>query len=421
MFKHELQRFLPPLLVLVTFAHCQAQLPQVANKRLGVDRVDLIGGERLYGFILESNPQRLTIAVERKWLAATYPALHEQNAARELAEAEDARVELIGRLDQWMQRRVTEPRFHRFLATERERIEAEQAIAPDTLFMRLVFENDQVRSSQLAPASQRHIAGIAYQHGLESVIVTPTTILARRLTEAQIDISQETVDLLDQLPALQRQSDRQWAARMALIEFERLEPLEYQGTGSSFFKTGETVDIGQLIPQLLQNNSLDPITQLGVELGLPEFKKLAQVNSSTQGQAGHEWWRPVVDRAAKEGMRGVLIKRLDQSWLNERVKVSCHFLACDEQDQWFEVVQFDAQVEVGQVTEEQRQQLRDDPQVAQVLNLLQGFGLADATRTQRALDQGLATQAALREATNQFRQFSDRFTRQLNGPPLPVE
>jgi hypothetical protein len=407
-------------LLLAIAAPAPAQLPSVADGRLGVDRVDLSTGQKLYGFILKSSADELTLAVERDWLHRTHPALAEQYTAREQDEATLARSELLERIEKWMEQRQADAGFHRYLAAERERIELSPTTAPTSFFMQLQLPSDQVRRSQVAAADRRHIAGIAYQHALENVVTTPVATLARRLEAAGVDAAAETVALTDKLPNLQPQSSLAWAARQALVEHERLQPWVYQGTGASFFKAGEAIDMAELVPQFLQNNSLDAITQLGVELGLPEFKQLANSKSAASKSGAQEWWRPVVRKAAAEGARGVLITRLEQGMLSERVRVESYFFARDDDDQWFEVVRFESQVTIQQAPADQQQQLEQDPQIAQVLSLLKGLGLADDGRVQLAINHGAATQTALRDVAAQFLQFTERHARELDGPPIPV-
>ena len=48
----------------------------------------------------------------------------------------------------------------------------------------------------------------------------------------------ESFDLSDQLTTSQEQSEEQWRARVALIEYQLCQPLDFQGTGSMLVRTG---------------------------------------------------------------------------------------------------------------------------------------------------------------------------------------
>ncbi len=244
------------------------------------------------------------------------------------------------------------------------------------------------------------------------MVTTPTSQLASRLDEIGVQPENEQVDLTDELPGLVRHSPRQWATRQALVEFALREPLEYQGTAQALVRTGQTVDAGALLGELLGGGLLgagDPISQLGAELGLPEF---------TQKKPASDWWKPVTQAAERDGFRGVLITRLTQSLLSPVVQVDMVFYAKQSTGEWFQVTSMHTESNANQQSAEQLAALRQDPQVQAALTLLDSLGLAANTQLDQALRHGAATQQGLANARAQWNLFLQRHTRSLSDRPF---
>ncbi len=401
-----------------------AQLPQVDDARLGVDALRLISGIRLYGFVLQENADRsLRFAVERKWLAATHAELYERQVAQEAADLKAAQEQLSLRLKQWIADRADDPEslLYRFLTSQLQRLDQpptedrnprDRRAEKPRQFMVLHVERDDVREVKAARPDSRKIAGLAYQHGLQRVVETPATLLRKRLEEQQIDWADETVDLSEQVPHVQQDTPRQWAARRALIEYNMRESLDYQGTGRMLVRVGEgAANPAALMGQFL-GGGMDPISQLGAELGLPEFKRPAESQS--------DWWRSATQAAERDGFHGVLITRLKQSLLSPQVVVETWFFARSKPDDWFPVVRLRSQANANNQAQERIDRIREDPQIKSLLDTLSSLGLDAGGRLDQALRHGAATQQAMRDANSRFYEFLTPYLDSVQSPPIEL-
>ncbi len=388
------------------------QLPQVDDGRLGVDRIDLSSGQRVYGFVLQrSLDGSASVAVERVWLQTTHPKLATEWSDAQTAAQQAAREELLTRLDQWIAEQAGADRFQRFLQLERDKLAATKPDADESFFLTRELASDEIRKLTIQPPDRRHIAGIAYQHRLANVVTTPTASLLRQLSERNVDPTQEQVDLTGDLPVIHTQSPRQWAARQALVEFHMLEPLEFQGTGTQLFRKGSDVDAQALVGQLLGGSGADAISRLGAELGLPEFKPPAERG---------DWWHAVTAEAERDGFRGVLITRLEQNLLSTKVVVNAHFFAMEAPGNWFLVRSFQGESDASMQAGEQLERLRADPQIASLINTLEGLGLGANTQLDRALQHGAATQDAMQAVQSAFSKFTEQQVRSLSALPVQL-
>lgn len=411
------------------------QLPSVDDQRLGVDALRLQGGKRLYGFVLSEDPNGLRVAVERAWLTKTHPEWSVELAAAEAAEFQKVAEELPNRVRDWIDVRSTGEQVNelllRYLQSELNEILALPSTPPPpSPFAVLVVPREEVRKVALAKRELRTIAGLAFQNQLENVTTTPATLLSKQLESRGVDIRAEVVDLSDQLPVTVGLNDKQWSTKKALVEFQFRKPLEFQGTADTLIeKTDEPADLALLAGQLLSTATLDPVSQLGAELGLPEF--LPHGGSSQQSAAGKrgragdsnpreqsKWWATATQRAAELGVQGVLVQRLEQSLLSDEVKVYAHFLVADDDGTWFEGFRHVALARPSEQTAERVEQLKQSPQIKQLLDTLSSLGLDASQRLEQAMRHGVATQQAMQSASGEFYQFLGKATQSLsNGLP----
>ncbi len=398
--------------MLLLLSSAAAQLPTVADSRLGVDRVRLTSGESLYGFILQIEPnQSLTLAVERSWLASTYPQLSQRMTVAEKEMSAAAKQQLLERILAWLDEVGQKPGvLTGLLQSELARLQipSEQRT---TLFVRIELPLADVREKTLQPAQRRQIAGLAWQHGLANPTTTPVTTLARQLHELGVDVAKEKVDLADQIVSGPL-TDKQWATRQALIEYRVEDAVEYQGTGSTFVRKNGAADTTSLLTQMLSGAGSDEgmLKQLGAELGLPEFGQLA---------ARDDWSAKVTQVVEREGHRAVRITRLTQSLLSPLVQIETCFLAMEKPGAWFEVAKFTAEVDANTVPVERCELIKSDPQVKQLLETLAALGLPiDQARIDQAIRHGAAAQEAVLKADTQFQEFLALTKDKLDAPFL---
>ncbi|MEZ6136070.1 MAG: hypothetical protein R3C53_14310 [Pirellulaceae bacterium] len=387
--------------------------PRVPDDRLGVDVVQCVDGSRLYGFVLDANVG-VTFAVERSWLESHLPDTAERLATEEAERTREQLAKRVARIERWLQERPEPGPMERWLKLElaKTRRQAQEGPTADSkpFFYLMKIAEAELRKVTIQPKERRHIAGIAYGHNLPNIVTTPTTQLARQLDELGVKPTEEQVDLVDRLPQSLEQTEQQWAAKRALVEFDMREALEYQGTGTTLIRKGDQADPAALIGQLLGAGGLDPISQLGAELGLPEF---ARPNESK------DWWKSVTSAAERDGFHGVLVTRLQQNLLSPEVVVECSFFAHQSPGKWFEVVTFRGTSNANQQAAERIARIKEDPQIQSVLSTFKALGLSADQRLDQALRQGAATEEAMEGARAQWNKFASRYTQSL-GSPIPI-
>lgn len=392
-----------------------SQLPQVVDSRLGVDSVKIDGGKRLYGFLLSHHPdQSIVFAVGRQWLQATHPQLYVEFAKVERERFEKLRQTRIERIETWIDSRPDDRGLLSFLNHELARFSES---VPEDLskkkFITLELMPTRYREIFNQPPDRRTVAGLAFQNDLETVETTPVTQLKKQLAEMDVDVEAETVNLSKEVEATS-ESDRQWAARKAIVEHSLRKQMEFQGTGAMLIRKTDKPDMSALVSQVLGGGlGDDPISQLGAELGLPEFKKPKE---SSDG-----WWKRATEEAEREGFIGVSITRLNQNMLSPTVTVETYFFAQEKPGSWFQVVKFSGQANTAEQTEEQLKRIQEDPQVKSVMDTLKGLGLGGQGAIEQALRHGAATQKALQDATGQFNLFIDQNSRELDSQPIGLQ
>ena len=351
-----------------------AQLPTVKQERLGVDLLSLKSGTKLYGFSLGNDPKgNVRFAVERKWLEATHPDFYREQRELEVKALIAEKKILVERVTAWMKEREESERLVRFLQQElfqlEDDLQDQDALkSAASRFMVLEVARDELRDLEMAYGPLRKIAGLAYQSGLENVITTPATLLKRRLESKGVDLKTALVDLSADLPKWAAQSEKEWAARMALFEFQMREPLEFQGKGTMLIRKGKDPkeqDLASLLPSLLSGGGgMDAVTQMGVELGLPEFQKFKTARKD------NTWWKKVTSEAERDGFKGVLVSRLNQKLLSDNVTVDTHFFAMESKDEWFELFHASSTINTAQIDKDRMDRIREDPQVKGAIDMV---------------------------------------------------
>jgi len=391
-----------------------SQVPQVVESRLGVDSVKIDGGKRLYGFLLSHRAdQSIVFSVGRQWLEATHPQLYAEFAGLERDRFEKLRHQRIERLEAWIESRTDDRGLVSFLEHELARF---SEMVPEDLrkkkFVTIELMQSRYKEIFNQPADRRKIAGLAFQNDLEAVTTTPVSQLRKQLVEMGVDVETEAVNLSKEVEST-AESDRQWAARKAVVEYALRKQIEFQGTGSMLIRKTDTPDMTALVSQLLGGGlGEDPISQLGAELGLPEFKKPKE---QTDG-----WWKRATEEAERDGFCGVSITRLNQSMLSTSVTVEAYFFAIEKPGSWFQIAKFSVQASTAEQTEEQLKRIQEDPQVKSVIDTLKGLGLGGQGTVEQALRHGAATQKALQDATGQLSAFISQNSRELDSQPIAL-
>ncbi|MCH2181845.1 MAG: hypothetical protein MK108_07560 [Mariniblastus sp.] len=392
-------------------AGATAQIPKTPKNRLGVDVANLSNGKRLYGVLLgKTDRGEVKIAMEREWLKRTHRDLYDLYRAAEVTARQKSTEQLTQRIDRWAQQRAGDALLSTFLEDEKKRIESGNTQpGNEPQFIVAVIPQDQVRNVFVQPTERRKIVGLAWQNELANPTTTSTTLLRKRLEEKQVDIQNEQVNLARELPPTP-QTDKEWSAKVALVEHVFRPPLEYQGTGTMLFRSGEQADARNLLGPLLgqQNPLTRQLTdQLG--LGTPPVKDKP------------DWWKTAREGAEREGYNGVFVIRMTQDYTSPEVKVDGYFFAKHVDGSWFEVAHLQAASNVNQESEQALQRLRQEPQVKQIFDTLNQLGLPGGNaQIELALRHGAATQTSLAKLRDQFEKLLGNYTGQLDVPVVPV-
>ncbi len=388
---------------------------------LAADVVFLNDGSTFYGVIEEVSDNDVYLVLERDWLQATYPDVFREQQEREIAALQNAETVLIERIDQWIRERPQQTNLVLFLEDERQAaIRRQEAGLRETKrFMSVHLRREDIRRVVLQSPPQRRIALLAWKHKLREATTRTARDLQQELQQLGIS-NEERVDFQDEIPT-SPQSDRQWALRKGVIEFVLMRPLEFQGTGDTFFRRGEQPALASVFQQLMSQGSSRGIQQIGEELGLPEFTRNRQaVPAAMNNDLAGDWWRKQAAIAEQEGLRVFSVTRLSQNASAGEVRVQVVLVARDESGNWQVVKECLATANANQQSDQDVQTLMQDPQVRQVLKWAEGLGDASAKQVQQALRHGVATQAAMQQGLTQLFQFTETYSKRTDRPALPL-
>lgn len=400
--------------------HAAERGPPPVQQR-AVDLVALVSGERLFG--MQAAPpsgDKLTFVVQRHWLQKHQPKLYRAAVAGEAGRRARAWDDLRRRLTEWRQRR-TEPKvlvsfLDRKLREAEAQVKAERdGSQPPPPSQLIVLELPaKVRSSFTQPPAIRRLLKLAWQERLENAEELSAAEIAAKLKAAGIDAEHAQPDLSDRFDP-RPQTERQWAAKVAVVEFEILGKPHYQGTGGVLMRGDgdqHRPKVADLVGNLLQD-------QLGGVLG------------DLAGEAGGAQPKPddrrreasdkALAEAANEGFRGVRVTYLNEKLATHQVTVDDRFFAQMPDGSWQEIWQTMATLDANQAGAEDHARLAADPQVAEIMNVVKGRGLdANQELFQTALRFGAVTQDAMQATDRDLVQFLRANSRRLIGPPLSV-
>lgn len=374
-----------------------------------VEMVALPGGERILGIRLDDgrSPDGKML-LRRAWLKQHSPQLFSRFTAEEADQQRAALEQLRERVLTWQQKRQDDKQLARYIRRQLESIE-KQLAAPDEKqahdgelpdLLLVTFPRAQIRQQQVLGPARRQLLALAWQHHLDEPESQSAVDLTARLKEKQVDPAKSQADLADRIPS-QQLSDRQWAAKVALTEFSVLGTPHYQGTGSFLTRAddgGGQADLTELLGGMLGG-------QLQ-ELLNPDAKPAAPRNAA--------------DGATKEadaaGMVGLRVTQVDQQAESGKVSVRGSFLAKMPDGGWREIWSHTESASAGQAAADDVQEIKNDPQIGEILGKLKELGFDGNGLLERALKHGAATMAAQREVNNRFKVFLLRATRRLDGP-----
>lgn len=382
-----------------------------------VDQVQVRQGPKLRGAILNRTARGdITIAVERTWLEQAAPDYFAQLTSQEVTEARTAWQELQVRLAEWRRRHAGEERLLAYIEAEEQRAAQElRRLEPPEARLREQFviidlAARQVEQFQAQSAERRQIALVAWREQLADVATRSAESLSQELASLGIEAAAERINLGDRLP-IRRQSDREWQARRAILEYVERQSLDYQGTRDLLVRTDagqDRPDLAALLTQTMQSQLTSVLDDLLNDGGAGPRRRPTPAKGleKAQREAGE---------LKIDGLRGTVLT-LDVDQL--QASVDQVFQARLENGRWITAWNTREIQKSGGGDDEQRRRIRNDPQVKQALELLKSTGLAADDAVETALGVGSATMTAQERANAAFAQFLGLYRHHAEGPPL---
>lgn len=413
---NSLSRLLPT--VALTVIAPVAAFAETPIARRAVDSVVLRNGPKLYGAVLaRAKDGTVTLAVRRVWLKTNAPKLYAAESKAERQRAADAPKRRGERIRAWIKERAGEKQLATYLKKELKRLETRKpAGKPGTAsqFLLLKIPAEQVRGGYRQPALHRQVAVHAWKERLSDIETRPLKSLVKELRELKkVDIS-KPVDLSNRLPRTGLETDRQWAARQAIVEFDFLKRVRFQGTGNVLVQAGgdaeKAPDITALFGALYKSQ-------------LDELIEEALGNGRVTRKSKRKKWNDALKKAAKTAdvakVRGFRVSRLEPDLARQRVTVEERFIARMPDGQWVTVWRHRETLDASKPRKDLEKAIREDEHVQKALNLVKGLGLgASKAQIATAMRFAAATKLAQKAAENKFLDFRDRYSKSLDAAPL---
>ncbi len=422
------------IFLVLSISPLQAQLPSSSKKSLVVDEVITTDGKRFYGIIFKnSNRDGLTIMIRRDWLKKTHPDLYRTHLADESEKEIQVLTKHLFRLEAWWKSRKDNSELVEFVDGEMDRVEKQREakqknqnaeLQPFTL---LNFPTTKLKRVYQQPRERHQMAGIAWKHSIDRVTTRSVKAIQRDLEAKNIQWMKESFDLSNQLTTSQEQSEEQWRARVALIEYQLCQPLDFQGTGSMLVRTDPNQanlklgDINAMMKQLMNANMQSDLN--GLLSGNPLLKDLGIGHKfkNNQPEQDANWWQSAAKTAESEKINGFLAARVINETAGNDARVELCFFAYIKPDQWKQVIKIESRASHNDVDAAQIERINNDPQIKGLLDLTRGLGIGSGDMIEKAVRHGAATKLALEEARDEFHQFLDRHIKRSDSPPLQIK
>ncbi len=384
-----------------------------AADRLAGDHITLRSGSKLRGVLFEQSDKSVTLLVSAKWLSTTNAKLHQSSQPQTVAAHKAG-------LEQAVRRLTDEPlpagdaAVTAFLKQQLEDAQAELDKADDfePEFFWLTLPTKDVARVEAATPEHRQLAAWAWAEGLDRAESRSVEDLSRDLKARNVSPIGWPLPFIERLPA-REQTDNEWAARRALVEYALGSRLDFQGTGDVLARTGKEAqaDAGPLLVELLKQQLQ---SQFGDLLGDRPAK------NGRDNAAKSESLAKAIQTADTEKRNGFRVTRLDLAIELQQATVTTQFVARLADGSWRTVFQHTERADAKQVRPEIEKRIQDDPQVKKVLELTRQLGVAGDGQIQQAIRFGAATMTAQQSCDREFAAFRDVYLPSLVRPTLSV-
>lgn len=391
----------------------------VPLSQLGVDVVSLKSGKSVRGAIVKSEANgSVLMAVSREWLQKSNTELLGKLTEDEAATQRAAWEQLRDRLTKLLANAPESQRSVFFLKEELARVEkllAGAAPLEPPQFVWLEAKRDQVAKVVPSNADRQRVAIWAWSERLKEVESRDVADLAKELKQKGIDSTKPAPDLSSQLPP-RLQDDREWAARMALVEYAFGTPIDFQGTGDVLVRSNAARDLKDMAPVIAKvlRSQVDSFLKDLTGEGRP-----AANNSAT----GDGWLKSAKLDAERSSANAFRATRVDLNIEGRQTAVQSAFVVRistgpQAQSQWETIWTHRESADATKARTEMEARIAADPQVKQALDTVKSLGLGAEDQIDQAIRFGAATMSAQQTADSRFFEFRDRYVRHLDGPPL---
>lgn len=413
MFTGTHHRIVIGMLVMTSLAapNLRADLKATSQTTMAVDVIVLKSGRTLRGLITHQDVKTgLTLILSREWLQRAQPATAAMVVKDNTESQHQSWTEARDRISDSLKADAYPPAIVFFLKQELERLEG---LVADPTKVELDFLLYEVRPEAIskvirADGERRRIAAHAWVAKLHNVETRDVASLRKELASLGVKIELPSQEMIARLPA-RLQSDLEWAARMALLEYTLGEELNFQGMGDILteVKVGEPPDFSGLVPQLLQQQVKSLLNELSQDS--------VKTDKSSEETI---WLTKAIQQAEKGQRRGFRVTRLELDPDGPRVRVESRFLVKVREGDWRSLWSLSDVEDASRPRPQLEARIEEDPQVKSITHGLDSLGMADAESLRRAVRFGAATMSAQQRVDADFAVFRDKFAPYLDRPPL---
>ena len=424
------------------------------------DLILVAGGGEIRGAVVKRFPDgSLDVAVQRDWLETSAPEAAEVLGAEErrqtkavmealakrlvaaIAALPESRTRTIGllrreadRVDDWLA--AAEQAADREAAQQGvDEGGADRPIRPraarrgESQFTLLRIAPKRVTKVQPSGQNAQRIARWAWSERLENVEGRSAADLTKELKGRGIDPLSPPPGLGDRLPPLP-QDDREWAARMALVEDALGDAVAFQGFGDTVVKAGEAEGgLAGLLPQLGQllgggNGALGGLglneilggLQGGGLPGVPAIPPSTPGGANPAGKPAERWLVSARVQAADAGHYRATRVNVDAA--NGRAEVESVFEVRMADGSWETIWREVRAADAARANDAVVERITADERISGLLQTIRGIGLVDEASIMQAIRVGAATSTAQGEIDTAFNDYRSRHIQRLDGPPL---
>jgi hypothetical protein len=391
---------------------CSLTATTDAADRVAGDHIVLRNGSKLRGVLFEQSDKSVTLLVSAKWLSTTNTKLHQSSRPETVAANKSG-------LEQAVQRLKAEPppageAVAAFLKQQLEDAQVELAKADDfePEFLWLTLPMKEVARVDAATPEHRQLLTWAWAEKLDRAEARSADDLSRDLKARNVSPIGWPLPFIERLP-VREQTDNEWAARRALVEYALGTRLDFQGTGDVLARTGRDAqaDAGPLLVELLRQQLQ---SQFGDLLGERPAKNGRDKAAKSESLA------KAIQTAESEKRSGFRATRLELASDLQQATVTTQFVARLADGSWRTVFQHTERADAKQARPEIEKRIQDDPQVKKVLDLTRQLGVAGDGQIQQAIRFGAATMTAQQTCDREFAAFRDVYLPSMVRPTLSV-